>query len=279
MRTIFTEKDLEILISTKDRTNLDFLLLMFPFTSFSNFNILIINQSKNCVLASKYETVRVINSTEVGLSKSRNVATNNATKNICLIADDDVVYFENFDKEIINAFNSLHNPAIVTFNHQRIGLDKPKNQSRIGYKHTIKSILEVCSIEIAFQNFEILKNKIYFDEYFGLGAYFEIAEENLFLRKALKQKVDAYYNPAVIVAHPLLSSGNLEGNDKITFARAAFFYKNKGIYGYFELFKYLFFLLRKGNINKSEFIAKYKVGLSGIKKYKELEENRNTNNK
>ena len=42
MTNVFLESDLEILIATKNRNNLDFLVQMFPFTSFSNFNILII---------------------------------------------------------------------------------------------------------------------------------------------------------------------------------------------------------------------------------------------
>ena len=67
MTNIFSKNDLEILIATKNRDNLDFLALMFPFASFSNFNILIINQSKDTILSSEFETVRVINVDEKGL--------------------------------------------------------------------------------------------------------------------------------------------------------------------------------------------------------------------
>jgi hypothetical protein len=279
MTNLYTVKDLEILIATRDRLNLDFLSSMFPFKKFFNFNILIINQSKEGVLVSDYSSIRVINSKEIGLSKSRNLAINNAVKKICLIADDDVVYSENFDKHIISAFSKLINPAIVTFNHQRIGLDKPKNNSPKAYKHTLKSILNVCSIEIAFRLDEIKKNKIYFDEYFGLGSFFETSEENLFLRKALGLKLDSYYYPSVIVSHPLLSSGTQEGKDELIFARSALIYKTKGNYVYFWLLKYLFFLLRNNYIKGSECFEKFKIGLSGINKLKELKENNTTKDK
>jgi len=273
MTNYYTADDLEILVATKNRTNLDFLLPMFPFSHFSNFNILIVNQSANCLLTSSFPSVKVLNSTEVGLSKSRNLSIKNASKKICLIADDDVVYFENFVSDIIYAFNSLLNPVIVTFNHLRIGMDHPKNQSEIAYKHNQRSILEVCSIEIAFNRPEIKNNGIYFDENFGLGSYFQTAEEYLFLKNSLKKKLDVYYYPSVIVSHPLLSSGRQEGKDELIYARSALMYKTKGIYVYFWLSKYLFFLFKKGFIRKSDYVKKFKVGLSGIKKFNELEKN------
>lgn len=274
MTNRYTENDLEILISTTDRSNLDFLYSMFPFvSSFLNYNILIINQSYKDVLISEYPNVRVINSDETGLSKSRNLAINHAVKPICLIADDDVVYAKGFEKDIIRAFSTFSNPTIVSFNHQRIGLEKPNNHLQSPYKHTRKSILKVCSIEIAFRLDDIKKNSVYFDEHFGLGALFETSEENLFLRKVLKLKLDSYYDPSVIVSHPLLSSGTRLGSDKIIFARSALIYKTKGNYVYFWLLKYLFFLLRQDYIKVPESFEKFKIGLSGINKFKELEKN------
>jgi glycosyltransferase involved in cell wall biosynthesis len=271
MTNFYTEKDLEIIVATKDRTNLDFLLAMFPFAPFSSYNILVINQSKDAILESNFPTVRVINSTEVGLSKSRNLAINNAINKISLIADDDVIYFENFEKQIVKAFNKNANASIITFNHQRIGINHPKNQSKVGYQHNKKSIWNVCSIEIAFCLDIIKDNKLYFDEDFGLGSFFETAEEFLFLRNALRLKLISYYCPSIIVSHPLLSSGNFEGKEELIYARAALFCKLHKEFGYLWLLKYLFFLYRNKYIKRGECAEKLRVGLAGIKKMKELE--------
>ena len=105
MKSLLKREDFEILIATKNKSSLAFLEVMFPFEHFYNFNVLIINQSRDNVLVSDFEKVRVINVDEKGLSKSRNLAIKNASKEICLIADDDVVYLPNFHKEIIKAFN------------------------------------------------------------------------------------------------------------------------------------------------------------------------------
>jgi len=270
MTSLLKREDFEILIATKNKSSLAFLEAMFPFEHFSNFNVLIINQSDENQLLSDYEKVRVINVNEKGLSKSRNLAIRSATKKICLIADDDVVYFPNFDKEIITAFNQNSDATIITFNHQREGLNKPQNSSQNTFSHSLKSICKVCSIEIAFRLDVIKKNNLIFDENFGLGSYFETAEEYLFLRNAIKLKLNTLFCPFLIVTHPLLCSGEYQGDDKIVFARAALFYKINANLTYIWLFKYVFFLVRKKYINWNKCVGKYKMGLWGIQKYKEL---------
>lgn len=271
MTNVFSENDLEILIATKNRNNFDFLALMFPIEHFSKFNILVINQSNSTKLISDFETVKVININEKGLSKSRNLAIKHASKKICLIADDDVVFSPNFQIEIISAFNKNPLASIITFNHQRLGLNKPQNSSQKIFNHTLKSIKNVCSIEIVFQLKDIKANNLFFNENFGLGSYFETAEEYLFLRDAIKLKMCALFCPSIIVSHPLISSGEDQGSDRILFAKTALFYKTRGNLVYIWLLKYVFFLVRKSYINSNECMRKYKMGLSGIRKYKELE--------
>ena len=270
MTQVFSKNDLEILIATKNRKNLDFLALMFPFEHFSKFNILVINQSSSSVLISTFETVRVINVNETGLSKSRNLAIKNASKKICLIADDDLIYFSNFDIGIITAFNQNSDVSIITFNHQRENLNKPQNRSQKISNHTLKTIWNVSSIEIAFQVKDIEENNLNFDENFGLGSYFETAEEYLFLRDAIMIRLRALFYPLTIASHPLISSGENQGEDKILFARAALLYKTKANLAYIWLIKYVFFLVRKSYIKGNECMIKFKMGLSGIRKYKEL---------
>lgn len=57
----------------------------------------------------------MINSFEKGLSKSRNLALENALGKILILADDDVVYQEGFDSTIIKAYNQFPNAAAIRF--------------------------------------------------------------------------------------------------------------------------------------------------------------------
>ncbi|MCB0744117.1 MAG: glycosyltransferase family 2 protein, partial [Ignavibacteriae bacterium] len=107
---------LEILIATQNRTSLDFLSKMFPKSDFNAIKILIVNQTvKSKKLISDIPNIRVINAFEKGLSKSRNLALKNASCDIVLIADDDVVYEQGFFKIILDAFNSLPREELITF--------------------------------------------------------------------------------------------------------------------------------------------------------------------
>ncbi|MBP6183226.1 glycosyltransferase family A protein, partial [Flavobacterium sp.] len=116
MTNEFKKQDLEILVSTMNRKSLDFLIPMFPFCHFSEFSILIINQTQeNNLLDSAFPTVRVINSFEKGLSRSRNLALKNANGKIVLIADDDVVYKKDFDSAIVQAHNQYDNKTVISF--------------------------------------------------------------------------------------------------------------------------------------------------------------------
>lgn len=274
MLNVFSENDFEILIATKDRSNFDFLLPMFPFEHFSGFNILIVNQSENKILSSDFDSIRVINSAEKGLSKSRNKAIQNASKKICLITDDDVIFAENFRKDILLAFQNQQKADIITFNHWRIGALQPQKKWNSAFKHNSKTIWSVSSIEIAFKVAAIKKKNIAFDTNFGLGSFFETAEEFLFLKTALNQNRKVYFSPEIIVSHPEFSSGKDEGSDTLIYSRAALFYKLHGSFAFVWLAKYVFFLIRKKYIRFSEAGEKYKAGLAGIAKFKEITSNK-----
>ena len=61
------------------------------------------------------DNINLINVNEIGLSKSRNLAIENAKADICLLADDDIVYENNFESIILNAFNLNPCADIITF--------------------------------------------------------------------------------------------------------------------------------------------------------------------
>ena len=254
-----------------NRDNLDFLQKMFKFTHFSDFSILIINQTtENKLLYSEYKSVRIINSFEKGLSKSRNLGIENANAELILITDDDVEFIEGFDEIIIDAFKKNSKAHLISFKNIRIGELESHNKSKVVFKHNFKTIESVCSIEIAFRLNSIKEKKISFNENFGLGSYFETGEEYLFLIQIIKQQLDAYFYPAAIVKHAIFSSGKAIESNKLMYARAALFKETKGVLGIIWMYKYLFFLKKKKHIKFTNCFEKHKIGLLAIKKHKEL---------
>ncbi|WP_242131589.1 glycosyltransferase family A protein [Aestuariivivens marinum] len=264
------ENDFEILISTMQRTNFSFLSKMFPSSDFSSYNILIINQTeKGKELISTYKNVKVVNAYEKGLSLSRNLAIKHATGRICLFADDDIKYKNDFKEIIMASFDKKKDADIITFQ-----MEDDKGQLFKAYPniewHNQKTLLTVNSVVIAFRRSRVLRSGIRFNINFGLGAIFPTADEYIFLRDALKENIKIYFERAVILTHNYFSSGRVMGSDPMVFARSALIYKYSGSLTYLKLIKYLYHAFMAHEIKLNEFGSKYMVGIKGIYHYKEL---------
>lgn len=248
--SFFNDTDVEILISTMNRNSLDFLLPMFPFSHFSNFTILIINQTRSeTVLTSDYSNVRVVNSLERGLSKSRNLAFENAFGKILVIADDDVIYQEEFLSKIITAYNKFPHAAVINF----CGINSEGNLMKNYPLHSQNDlntfdILNTSSIEITLNKSILKKEKIQFDENFGLGAIFEMGEEAIFLFDFKKKNKKLLFEPQIIVKHDNLTSSDKKSIPERYYIQGALFtriFKNNYI---FWIFIKLFFDLKQRKI-------------------------------
>lgn len=201
--TVYKETDIEILISTMNRDSLDFLVPMFSFSHFSNFPILIINQTQNeTILTSGYSNVRVVNLFGKGLSKSRNLALENAVGKILVLADDDIVYQEGFVSKIIASHNKYKDASVITFSAIREDGSLRKKYSPVSkIKMNSFEILNTSSIEITLKRSSIENSDVQFDENFGLGSTFEMGEETTFLFDLKNKKKQLVFLPQVIVRH------------------------------------------------------------------------------
>jgi GT2 family glycosyltransferase len=212
----FKNQDLEILVSTMNRNTLDFLIPMFPFCHFSEFSILVINQTQeNNLLVSEFPSVRVINSFEKGLSRSRNLALKNAIGKIVLIADDDVVYKKDFDTAIVQAHNQYNNKTVISFCIEKPnGLLFKKYLTKAKLDLSLMELFNVLSIEISLNKLVLDKTGVIFDENFGLGSEFQMGEEAVFLSDIKNKNQKIAFVPSVIAAHPEISS-----NEKFDFSQ------------------------------------------------------------
>jgi glycosyltransferase involved in cell wall biosynthesis len=258
---------LEILISTKDRDNLDFLNNIFVNYNAHSIPILIINQTQNLNFSCPHsDNINLINVNEIGLSKSRNLAIENAKADICLLADDDIVYENNFESIILNAFNLNPSADIITFKMNDFKGNSFKDYPIIK-KHNKKSLSFVNSVVIAFRRNSIISNKVFFDENFGLGSTFQTADEYVFLRNALNLNLNIVFHNEVILSHPVDSSGKDVASDRILFAKGALFYKYYNVLSFLKLIHYLYLMFKFKYISLGQVINKYLIGVKGIIKY------------
>ncbi len=267
----YTKEDLQLLIATTHRNSLDFLKLMFCQVSIADYQIIVVNQTTpKHIIKSNLDNVTIINSFEKGLSKSRNLAIEQATKPLCLLLDDDIALIKGFEKHIITAHNLNPEATVVSFQTLTTTGKPYWKYPKKTQKFNTHIRTNVLSPEITIKLEGIKKKRIEFDEYFGLGAIFSDGENYLFLKEVAYRGLQSYFYPANIVVHEPFSSSDEVDSDRLIYARTAMYYqlyKNKV---YIWLLKYIVYLIRKQYIGMGESYTKWKVGIAAITKYKEL---------
>jgi len=199
----FNNSDIEILVATMNRQSLDFLEPMFPMGHFSEFNLLVINQtSPDKVITSHYPGIRVINAFEKGLSKSRNLALSNSIGNLCVITDDDVVFKAGFLEHILKAFNKNPASALISFRVEKApGVLYKKYPEEQVINTSWSNRLNIMSIEMVVNRKLLQPDTICFNEKFGLGSQFCMGEEALFINRIYKSGLKIAMEPVVIAMH------------------------------------------------------------------------------
>lgn len=256
---------LQIIVATNKR---DLSSLIEKQGKLKNVRTTIIHQTTG-VLENPYsntENVEIFRYEEKGISKSRNRGIARSTDDIVLVADDDLVFIDGFETSIIRAFEDNSDADIITFQIINPDGSSYKNYKRHSYNHTIFSIIKVSSVEIAFRRSSILKNELWFDEDFGLGAKYSLGEEGIFLADALRAGLKVIYIPIPIVVHPEESSGRIFNDEKII-ARGA---KFKRIYSRLSYLISVIFAIKKWRQYKPSysFIGFCVLIFRGVMRYK-----------
>ena len=262
------KNNLEILISTTNKINLDFINLIFFENKKYNYPILIVNQSPKH-LNSRKPNVKVINSDTKGLAVSRNIAIKNAANTYCLFADDDIIYKHNFYEIIMTEFSNYPKADIITFRMEDKQGNPFKNYTDIR-NHNKKSLRDVNSVVIAFKKDSIVKKNLEFNPLFGLGSIFPTGDEYIFLMECLDKGLNIISSPKIILSHDSKSSGKMAYTDENIYARAAIFYKFFGYLAYFKLIHHIYLLKKNNMINSNQLVSKFLIGVSGINKFKSI---------
>ena len=135
-----------------------------------------------------------------GLSRNRNNAISHSTADICLIADDDVIYLPEYFGEVVATFEADRSLDLATFKQVGPNLHKSYPDYSFNLSKPPKGY-GPSSIEIAFRR-EAVAGRLRFNELFGLGApTLQCGEEVVFLADALRLGLNARYFPKVVARH------------------------------------------------------------------------------
>lgn len=202
---------IQVLISTMNQENYSLLNKMNIQTSAVVINQTNVNGEKT--FTHNGNEIKWIDTTERGLSKSRNMAIRNSDADICILADDDMVYRDNYAVVVKEAFENNPNYTIIGF--EVLGIEEkfknyPKQKHNVGYLQSMK----MASVELALKRENIINYALQFDEIIGAGTKYYLGEENAFLFACLQKKQKILFIPQVIADLHIGKSTWFEGHTK-----------------------------------------------------------------
>jgi len=210
--------------------------------------------------------IKFLSFAERGIGLSRNIALMRSTADICLFADDDVVYVDNYEKIIINAFLKKPEADMIIFNVPCSNEDRNPKKIINEKKLHLHNAMSFGTYRIAIRRNGALKNGIYFSLMFGGGAKYSAGEDSLFISDFFKKGCKVYSDPSIIGYVDHKESTWFNGyNDKYFIDKGVFFYTISKKFGRLLCLQYV---LRKYKLfqNEKTRMEALKLMLRGVKK-------------
>lgn len=178
---------LQVLVATRNRRSEKEIRQLLERMNLQT-DYLIINQIEqdDCEIVNQ----KVISIKQKGLSASRNLAIGRATKELVLLADDDVTYITGYAQIVEREHEKSPEADIICFwvesknSKRRI---KRMRSKKIGYLE----VMRICSCQISMK-LEKIKG-ISFDEEYGAGSIYNRGEEAIFLCDCLRKGLRIKY--------------------------------------------------------------------------------------
>jgi glycosyltransferase involved in cell wall biosynthesis len=138
------------------------------------------------------QEIKFIRSDNRGVGRSRNLAIINATADICLIADEDMIYVDNYEKIVFDEFKKRPDADIILFSIESLNPDRPCYEETRNHIVNKLNFMKYGACRVAFRRESILKNNIFFSLMFGGGARYGSGEDSIFLNDCLKYGLKIY---------------------------------------------------------------------------------------
>lgn len=172
-----------------------------------NFEAIVVSQDNHELVKSLLDKYSFANQHVIlnkkGLSYSRNEGIKYTKGDIVTFSDDDCWYEVNAFQEVSEFFQQSNSSGIVCFQIY----DPEKEEFYKNYPNNkqeslkFQDLFRKSSIEIFLNLHKVDKQKVLFDEEFGLGAKYPSGEENIFLYAMFKEGYQISYVPKVVVYH------------------------------------------------------------------------------
>ena len=219
--------------------------------------------------------VRMISTATKGVGINRNIALQNATADILLFADDDVVYYDGALQGVIDAFEQLPDADVILF-----GMDMTRNGEVYERRQAsvrrarIWNSMKYGTYRIAVRRQAVRKHNIWFSTLFGGGCQYGCGEDSIFLCDCFRAGLKIYSHSHILGTCAKDSSSWFAGyNEKYFYDRGAMlacaFKKTKHIIKWYYIRKFS----KKTELPLSVVIKQTNNGIRGFNRLECFEEN------
>ncbi len=239
---------------------------------YDNMNIhsdaIIVNQSdKHSFKTLKKDDYDVIvyNFDERGVGLSRNTALMRATADIVEFADDDMIFTDTHQRDVLKVFEEHPEADAILFSVESLNIERPSLKIKKFKRVSKIEALKYGCARLAVKREKIIYNNITFSLLFGGGARYGSGEDTLFLQDCIRSGIKIYKSPVKIANVKQEESSWFNGyNQK--------YYTDKGALcaAIFPRLCYLYAILKvirlkSKNYSKLEIFQMYLKGISDFK--------------
>lgn len=211
---------------------------------------------------------KMITTDTIGVGKNRNFSLAIATGEILVLADDDLVYEDDFVRIVEDEFRTYPDAEMIVFGiryaiNGKVFKEKVPKRGRLKYTKALR--YGTCSIAV--KRKAVLKYNLHFSELFGGGCIYSYGEDTDFITQCFKAKMKIYSSDQIIATTSKDTSTCYNGyGEKFYYDKGALARYSLGLFALPYMLKMTF--KRLGS--ELSFLERIKCMYSGYKGFLEL---------
>lgn len=214
-------------------------------------------------------TARMVTTATRGVGINRNLTLIYAQADICMFADDDVVYVDDMESKVLEEFEAHPDADIIIFHFETDDFQRKQKSYKYTRKCSRWERMPWAGFRVAFRLNSIKKANIWFSTLFGGGCLFPSGEDSKWLIDAKRAGLTMYVSNKTIGSVSFKTSTWFTGMDeRFFFGKGAFYQELHS--KTFILWKY-YFALRTHNMGQLSFRQKCKWINNGCQGYKNMQ--------
>ena len=190
---------------------------------------------------------RMITTDTRGVGINRNIALLYARGEICLFADDDVIYDDDVEERVLAEFDAHPDADVIIFH-----FDTDSDRKQVKYAKTKKCgrfcRMPWATFRVAFRLEAVRKANVWFTTLFGGGCVFPSGEDSMWLTDARKKGLTFYTSKETIGKVSFEESTWFTGfNEKMYYGKGAFY---QALQPQFKYLWMIYFALRTHKVSE-----------------------------